>query len=61
MCFIYMRVLSLYISLIINRSSDLIKNGCGPPCGCWELDSRPLGKQPVLLTAEPSLQPKIQF
>ena len=28
-----------------------------PPCGCWELNSRPLEEQTVLLTSEPSLQP----
>ena len=28
-----------------------------PPCGCWDLNSDPLKEQPVLLTAEPSLQP----
>ena len=27
------------------------------PCGCWELNPGPLKEQPVLLTAEPSLQP----
>jgi hypothetical protein len=26
------------------------------PCGCWELNPDPLEHQPVLLTAEPSLQ-----
>jgi hypothetical protein len=35
---------------------DLITDGCEPPCGCWELNSRPLKEQSVLLTAEPSLQ-----
>ena len=29
---------------------------CTPPCGCWELNSGPLGEQSVLLTTEPSLQ-----
>jgi hypothetical protein len=29
----------------------------GPEHGCWELSSRPLEEQPVLLTTEPSLQP----
>jgi hypothetical protein len=29
---------------------------CEPPCGCWELNSGPLGEQSVLLTSEPSLQ-----
>jgi hypothetical protein len=33
--------------------------GCEPPCGGWELNSRPLEEQPVLLTAEPSLQPTL--
>jgi hypothetical protein len=28
-------------------------------CGGWELDSGPLEEQSVLLTAEPSLQPKL--
>jgi len=31
------------------------------PCGCWELNSGPLEEQSELLTAEPSLQSKIQF
>jgi hypothetical protein len=39
------------------RASDPIIDGCKPPCGCWELNSGPLEEQPVLLTAEPSLQP----
>jgi hypothetical protein len=32
-------------------------DGCEPPSACWELNSGPLEDQPVLLTAEPSLQP----
>jgi hypothetical protein len=32
-------------------------DGCGPPCGCWELNSDPLEEQPVLLRAELPLQP----
>ena len=27
-------------------------------CGCWELNLEPLDKQAVLLTTEPSLQPR---
>jgi hypothetical protein len=38
------------------RASDPITDGCEPPCGCWELNSGPLDKKPVFLTAEPSLQ-----
>ena len=39
------------------RASDLISDGCEPPCGCWELNSGPLEEQAMLLTTEPSLQP----
>jgi len=41
------------------RASDLITDGCEPPCGCWDLNSGPLEEQSVLLTTEPSLQPQI--
>jgi hypothetical protein len=37
------------------KVSDLITDGCEPPCGCWDLNSGPLEEQSVLLTAEPSL------
>ena len=33
-----------------------VTNGYESPCGCWELNLGPLGKQSVLLTTEPSLQ-----
>ena len=33
-----------------------ITDGCELPCGCWELNPGPLEEQPVLLTAELSLQ-----
>jgi hypothetical protein len=36
--------------------SDIIIDGCEPPCACWELNSEPLEEQLVLLTVEPSLQ-----
>ena len=39
------------------RRSDLISDGCEPPCDCWELNSGPMEEQPLLLTNEPSLQP----
>jgi len=38
------------------RTLDSIRDGCEPPCGCWELNSGPLEEQPVLLTTEPILQ-----
>jgi hypothetical protein len=31
------------------RVSDLIMDGCEPPCGCWELNSDPLEEQTVAL------------
>ena len=43
------------------RASDLITDGCEPPCGCWDLNSGPLEEQSVLLTPEPSLQPVTSF
>ena len=39
------------------RAPDPIRDGCEPPCGCWELNSGPLEEQAMLLTSEPSLQP----
>jgi hypothetical protein len=39
------------------RTSDLIMDGCEPPCGCWDLNLGPSEEQLVLLTTEPSLQP----
>lgn len=40
---------------------DLITDSCESPCGCWDLNSRPLKEQSVLLTTELSLQPYPQF
>jgi hypothetical protein len=39
------------------RATDLITDGCEPPCVCWLLNSEPLKEQPVLLISEPFLQP----
>jgi len=41
------------------RASDLITGGCEPPCGSWDLNSRPSEEQSVLLTTDPSLQPVV--
>jgi hypothetical protein len=38
------------------RDSNPMTDVCEPPFGCWELKSGCLEEQPVLLTAEPSLQ-----
>jgi hypothetical protein len=36
---------------------ELLSDGFKLPCGCWELNPSPQEDLPVLLTAEPSLQP----
>jgi hypothetical protein len=43
------------------RAPDPFTDGCEPPCGCWDLNSRPLEEQLVLLTTESSLQPLFSF
>jgi hypothetical protein len=43
------------------RASDLITDGCEPPCGCWDLNSGPSEEQSALLTTEPSRQPIYTF
>jgi hypothetical protein len=47
---------------VSNSYGARVKDGCEPPCGCWESTSGPLEDQPVLSTAEPapSLQPQFQ-
>lgn len=54
----YMNALSACAPACQERASDPVTDGCEPPCGCWELNSETLEEQPVLLTAEPSLQPQ---
>jgi hypothetical protein len=51
-----MSALSAHTSAYQKRASDPITDGCEPPCVCWELNSGPLGKQTVPLTAKPSFQ-----
>jgi hypothetical protein len=43
------------------RASDLIKDDCEPPYGCWDLNSGPSEEHTVLLTAEPSLQSNVSW
>jgi hypothetical protein len=59
--FMYMNALSAYTPTCQKKASDPIRDGCEPPCGCWELESGPLEEQPVLLATEPSLQPQAYF
>jgi hypothetical protein len=53
----YMSALSACTLEYQKKVSGHIIDGCGPPCGCWELNLGPLKDQIVFLTAEPSLQP----
>ena len=52
-------ILPAYMTAGQKRAQDLIIDVFEPPCGCWELNSRPLEEKPVLLTSEPSLQPSL--
>ena len=54
-------IFCLCVSAGLKRAPDLITGGCEPPCGCRELNSGPLEEQAMLLTTEPSLQPKFIF
>ena len=40
----------------IRSSGTGVTDSCELPCGCWGLNPGPLEEQPVVLTAEPSLQ-----
>jgi hypothetical protein len=57
--FIYYMVHCSCFQIPQKRASDLFTDGCEPPCGCWNLNSRPSEEPLVLLTTEPSLQPPI--
>lgn len=37
---------------LMKKASDPTIDGCGPPRGCWELNSGSLEKQSVLLTTK---------
>ena len=54
----YMNAISACTPTCQKRASELIIDGCEPPCCCWELNLGPLEDQTVLLTAGPSLQPQ---
>ena len=63
--FIFLRFIYYYIYVHCSclqmhqkRVLDLITDGCELPYGCWDLNSGPSEEQSVLLTTEPSLQPK---
>jgi hypothetical protein len=46
----YMFVHFSCLQTLQKRESDLLTDGCEPPCGCWDLNSRPLEEQSGALT-----------
>ena len=60
-CFLKIIICKYTVAVFRHTRRDLITGGCEPPCGCWDLNSGPLEEQPVLLTADPSLQPINRF
>ena len=48
----FMSVLAACTPTYHKKASELILDSYKPPCGCWELNSAPLGEKPVLLTIE---------
>jgi hypothetical protein len=61
--FLNLFIICVYAVAIFRHSRRghqiFVTDGCEPPCGCWELNSGPLEEQSVLLTTEPSHQPRI--
>jgi hypothetical protein len=55
--YLYEYTVAVFRHIRKKNASDPIIEGCEPSHGCWELNSGPLEERPVLLTAEPSLQP----
>jgi hypothetical protein len=54
-------VIQCYTRKKEKRAPDPITDGCELTCGCWELNLGTLEEQSMLLTAEPSLQPKVML
>jgi hypothetical protein len=53
----------LFIVISKYTIGDIIctRRGHQPPCGCWDLNSRPSEEQSVFLPAEPSILPAQAF
>jgi hypothetical protein len=45
----------------LNPPQTGARDGCEPPCGCWEPNPGPLQEQQELLTAEPPIPPQIHM
>jgi hypothetical protein len=46
----YMYVHCSCLQTLQKRASDLVTDGCEPPCGCWDLNFRPSEEQSGALT-----------
>jgi hypothetical protein len=46
----YMKVHCSCLQTLQKRESDLVTDGCEPPCGCWDLNSGPSEEQSGALT-----------
>jgi hypothetical protein len=46
----YMQVHCSCLQTHQKRESDLVTDGCEPPCGCWDLNSGPSEEQSGALT-----------
>jgi hypothetical protein len=47
---IYLFIICKYTVAVQKRESDLVTDGCEPPCGCWDLNSGPSEEQSGALT-----------
>lgn len=64
----FMSILSVYYMCVLGPPGGQKKSigfpqtgvtdGCTPSCGCCDSNLLPLEEQPVLITTEPSLQPR---
>jgi hypothetical protein len=47
---IFFKDLCSCLQTLQKRESDLVTDGCEPPCGCWDLNSGPSEEQSGALT-----------
>jgi hypothetical protein len=51
--YLYEYTVAVFRRSPVECASDPITDGCEPPCGCWDLNSGPLGKKKLY-----SIQPQ---
>ena len=59
--FLYELVCCLHVCKGVRFPGTGVSDSCVLPRGCWQLNLSPLEEQSVLLTTEPSPQPKIKY